>query len=156
MMLQAKTYSSGAEMLGSYAAIRQRLQGAPERAPVVTKPYPELKPIKATQRLPMWRWYDMPFDAHVLAYREWQITNGFKMKHYLAKRAHDLGFTIEDMRGSGRKADVVSVRQMLMWEIRTKFGKSCPEIGRLFNKDHTSIICACRKYEAAKIKAVGA
>jgi hypothetical protein len=145
-----------------YQEVTKRLRN-PSIRPVVPEierlaavpAFPKLQPIKPSQQPPMWKLCAISFDAHVIAYRQWKVTDGLSMRRYIAKRAESFGFTIHEIRGSGRKAELVSVRQMLMWEVRKKFGKSYTEIGRIFNKDHTCVLGAYRKFEGGKVRAIG-
>jgi chromosomal replication initiator protein len=59
--------------------------------------------------------------------------------------AHGAGYTVEDLRSKAKSSDLVEVRHFAMQRVRSETGLSYPEIGRLFNRDHTSVIHACKK-----------
>ena len=52
--------------------------------------------------------------------------------------------TVDDFKGPVRTYRISHPRQYAMWRIRKDTGLSYPEIGRMFNKDHTSVINACQ------------
>lgn len=51
----------------------------------------------------------------------------------------DAGVSPSDVMGSSRLAKVCRVRQRLFYEFRAD-GMSLPEIGRFFNRDHTTVL----------------
>ena len=56
------------------------------------------------------------------------------------------GITLAEMKGTCRKRIYAVPRQEAMAEVRKRLGWSYPRIGRLFNKDHTTALWACRKH----------
>lgn len=56
------------------------------------------------------------------------------------------GITLEEMLGKCRQKRLAVPRQEAMAAVRTRLGWSYPRIGRLFRKDHTTVLWACRKY----------
>lgn len=44
--------------------------------------------------------------------------------------------------------DACRARQIAMYLTKQAFGFSYPRVGRMFNRDHTSILLACRKINA--------
>jgi chromosomal replication initiator protein len=64
----------------------------------------------------------------------------------IAGIAAEYGFTVSEITGPSRTRDVVMVRQLAMVEVRKrKPALSLPQIGRLFNRDHTTVLYALRK-----------
>lgn len=62
--------------------------------------------------------------------------------------ARELRQTLESMRGPSRKAAVVRARGLAMYIIRQTTDASFQSIGELFgNRDHTTVMHACRKTE---------
>lgn len=55
------------------------------------------------------------------------------------------GVSIEDLISRDRHKNVSAARHEIMYWIRTKLKWSYPEIGRLFGRDHTTVLDACRK-----------
>lgn len=53
------------------------------------------------------------------------------------------------MRGERRDQHTSRARMEAMWRIRTELRFSLPHIGRIFNRDHTTVIHAVRKVEEA-------
>lgn len=151
MQVDAKTYATGAEMIDAYRLLQQRLRQPPPRKPVLKLVDTSSTPEPAVKSFAIWQRSETHFDAHVIAYREWLAGNGSPAKRHIRDRAVELGFTYADMMGHDRRYPVVAARQLIMWEIKTIFGKTFPEIGRLFNgRDHTTIIWAVRKIERMK------
>lgn len=56
------------------------------------------------------------------------------------------GITLAEMKGTCRQRRFAVPRQEAMAEVRKRLGWSYPRIGRLFNKDHTTALWACRKH----------
>lgn len=61
-----------------------------------------------------------------------------------------LGVSLADMRASTRKAEIVRARQAAMWALRHHTTLSYPEIGRLFDRDHTTVIHAVARIDGAR------
>jgi chromosomal replication initiator protein len=58
------------------------------------------------------------------------------------------GFTVEEIRGEQRKDKIVRARHHAIWEISKCTPWSLVRIGKLFRKDHTTIINAIRRHQA--------
>lgn len=56
----------------------------------------------------------------------------------------------EDVFKHDRSALPMAARQEICYRIREKLRWSYPKIGRLFNRDHASILLAVRKYKKIK------
>lgn len=52
--------------------------------------------------------------------------------------------TLDDITGPRRFKVYVAARREAMQRIRSELGFSFPHIGRLFNRDHTAVLYACR------------
>lgn len=62
----------------------------------------------------------------------------------LIQAAADLyGTTAEEVRVGSNERSAVRARMIACWMLR-EIGKSFPEIGRLFGRDHTSVMHACK------------
>ena len=55
------------------------------------------------------------------------------------------GVLVEDLVSRNRHKNIAGARHEIMYWIRKRLNWSFPEIGRLFERDHTSVIAACRK-----------
>lgn len=55
------------------------------------------------------------------------------------------GVTIEDIISRNRHKNIAAARHEIMYWIRAKLKWSYPEIGKLFQRDHTTVLSACRK-----------
>jgi hypothetical protein len=60
--------------------------------------------------------------------------------------AKDHGVTVEDLIGWGRTTRLVNARRDAIWRLHQRGTMSLKQIGRLLNKDHTTILHAIRKY----------
>ena len=54
---------------------------------------------------------------------------------------------VSDLKGRRRERAIARPRQVAMYLCRESLGKSFPEIGREFGKDHSTVISACHKVE---------
>lgn len=164
-----------------YAAIRAKLFGKPSKAANVNKvlaPVIEVQPIKARQ-LPMWEMGNVTFDAHVVAYRQWQVamqqlrqfsTAGNVLIHprdfIMPEKKRSVkeivdevlkdfpDITFEDLKGPRRARKFIIPRHLAWYEVhRQRPDMSYPQIGRAFGGfDHTSILSAVKKISAQKAK----
>jgi hypothetical protein len=57
------------------------------------------------------------------------------------------GLPAADVLGSGRAADVALARQVAMFLCRRLLGLSLPAVGRVFDRDHSTVLHAARKVE---------
>lgn len=55
--------------------------------------------------------------------------------------------TEEELRGRSRKSEFVEPRQMIFYIAHNYYRIPCEEVGKRFNRHHTNVIYANRKYE---------
>lgn len=68
------------------------------------------------------------------------------MRALILSIAREHGLTYADMIGKSRRKHIVQARHEAIWAVRdARPDMSLPQIGRLFHKDHTSILHALRK-----------
>lgn len=145
--ITAKTFTSTAALLADHAAVRRRLF-APTKVNKATEPQALEESATVRRRHPREK---LRFqDAHVAAYRRWQMisANGPCTAHIL-KRCEEERYSYELVTGPCRKRDVTHFRQMLMWEIKmvVKPAITLPELGRLFGgRDHTTALHGIRAH----------
>ncbi|API52882.1 hypothetical protein BMW22_15765 [Rhizobium leguminosarum] len=93
----------------------------------------------------MWQIQAISFDAHVLAY-QWHRTKikTNPVQEYIKARCIDLGSDYVRVTKKGRiSRDITGHRQLLMYELKTKFNLSYPRIGREFGGcDHSTALYA--------------
>ncbi len=158
IQLQAKTYSSGAEMMDAARSLRYL------HAPAVSRPRPKPVPLAVPVReepaerinpiMPDWMGCNIEFDAHIKAWDAWKARYCHNSRLYLKERAVELGFTYEELVVDDRRVLPVLVRSLLMWELKTYLKKSNAEIRRLFgNRDHSTVHHAIRRI--GRLKAEG-
>lgn len=91
------------------------------------------------------------FDEHVKDYHAHVVRfGGSPSKAYIFYRCQALMLPYVAVTGPTRIRHIVSARQLLMWEVKYKFNLTLNEIGRLFDRDHTSCLHAIRKVQALK------
>jgi len=70
----------------------------------------------------------------------------------LVETASRHGFTAQDVRGPRRTSKLVIARHECIYRIRSELGMSLSAIGRFMNRDHATILYACRNYEPAPMQ----
>lgn len=152
-----------------YAEVRRRLFGKPKRPASVVEETPavEVAPMKAKQ-LPLWEYQPIQFDQHVIAFRHWQLAMQQIMRFSTTTNVHlnasdfiipepkkavkDIvdevlnehpGWSWEDIKSKRRNRALVAVRHACMKEVhRQRPDLSFPQLGRIFNRDHSSLLHA--------------
>ena len=61
--------------------------------------------------------------------------------------ANKYGVTVEDIRGSRRTKDIAMARHVSIYIMRNVTGMSLPSIGKVFNRDHTTILSSIKTVE---------
>ncbi|OAP40369.1 hypothetical protein AU381_00125 [Sinorhizobium glycinis] len=152
--LEAETFTSAADMTKAYAARRARLMGPAISEPRIRAVLPPTPQVTRAER-PLWQREPVQFDSHLSAWREHKFKKvANRAKRHVQRRAESLGYSLGDIIGPSRVRTVTAARQLLMWEVWAYFGKSYPEIGRMFGgRDHTTVLHAVKKIEAQKAKA---
>lgn len=118
-----------AEMHENWLAGSARLGRSPQRRPIHVPRVP-LGPVYEP---------DDGVPANMLLRPNWR----FLVK--LAALRH--GVTVEDIHGISRKRNHVAGRAMAIWLVHTHCPHfSIPELGRLFNRDHTTALHAIKKF----------
>ena len=65
-------------------------------------------------------------------------------KHIIAEVAKETGISVADILGPRCLAPVAAARRIAMQRVRSELGYSYPQIGRMFDRDHSTCIWACR------------
>lgn len=154
MNIHARRYETAEEMLRKGQEIRKRLM---QPANAWKAPLKLVDPVKPSRKkiyvAPLWTRADLEFDAHVFAFVDYQRS---KCRNHMRKRCADFNITMEELVGPVRERVLVNIRHTIIWEIKTqvKPDASYPEVGRLFNIDHTSCLYAVRRVEKARQEGV--
>jgi Mor family transcriptional regulator len=132
-------------------ARRQRLLNPPNafKAPSTV---PVLTVVHHAPERPLWRTQALSFDAHVLAY-QWNRAKikDNPIKEFIKARCVELGADYARVTKKGRTSrDITGHRQLIMYELKTKFHLSYPRIGREFGCDHSTALHAVTRI--AKIR----
>lgn len=93
---------------------------------------------------PMWMSQPMLFDDHV---RVWQAVIRPTARRYVQRRCVELGVSYQDIMRKCRVMSIVTVRHQLMKEVYDMFDLSLPQIGRVFQRDHSTVLNALRMLE---------
>ena len=128
------------------AAVRQRLWCAPMlAAPVeVVEPEPEPQPEPEYPPLPT---LFKPIVRDVLRVGS-VATSPFKWRHIVEEVAEKHGVSFETMKGDNRRKGVTVARFEVCARLYDETGMSLPQIGRLLNKDHSTVLHAIRRHHA--------
>lgn len=65
----------------------------------------------------------------------------------IAEASRETGYTPQEIVGHSRKQPLARTRQWVMWKARQE-GYSLEQIGRVLNRDHTTVLHGVRKIEA--------
>ena len=65
----------------------------------------------------------------------------------ISETARYFGFTAEDLTGTNQTKDITKSRQISMYLIRSLTNLSLPDIGNLFNRNHSTVLTSIRKVE---------
>ena len=72
-------------------------------------------------------------------------------REIIATTASDHGLTVDDLVGKVRTRHISAARFEAMARIRAERKLSLPAIGRLFNRDHTTVLHALKAYSAGRL-----
>lgn len=72
---------------------------------------------------------------------------GPSARYIIEKAAVGFDVTVEELAGPGRGRPLVSYRQITMAVVRRETGASLPAIGRMFNRDHTTVMYGVERVE---------
>lgn len=148
MNVVARNYSSGAEMIASAHAIRNRLFGKPRLVNIMPARVVDPEPPR------YWQSHKTRFDSHVYCHRRWIEALEKPCKVYIKRRSRELGVTYASVVGPSRKQKAVLPRQMIMWEIKTyvKPDISFVALGKLFDRDHKTAFYTFHKVNDLKAR----
>lgn len=75
------------------------------------------------------------------------VSYSLVVKEIIRDTMERTGYTIEELISDRRHQPLVEARQELYWQIYKNTNWSLPRIGKLFNKDHTTILHGLRRVE---------
>lgn len=79
------------------------------------------------------------------------ISEGMSAKEIILSVAIEHNVQIADIVGSSREKPITRARQLAMWEVRKRRPNlSTTQIGKIFNRDHTTVIHALQKIQKEK------
>lgn len=71
----------------------------------------------------------------------------------LARVYEKFGVTLDELRSGDRHKNIAHARLVAYWLLRQR-GLSFPEIGRVLNRDHTSVMYGVRKVDSERAKSI--
>lgn len=126
-----------------------------EAAPPEPVVEPVYRPIFA-KGTPLWQKSELRFDDHKTRLEAW-IAEGRKLasspiRVFIRNRAAELGFTYAEILSPSKLVSLTLCRHIIMWEIKRQFRPeaSWPSIGRIFNRDHSTVIHAVERIDRLK------
>ncbi|NTJ46886.1 hypothetical protein G6K93_07650 [Agrobacterium rhizogenes] len=149
MQLQAKTYTSGAEMVAHYNAIGKRLRGPTRRKAALI-----LAVADASPRSPMWSRRDISFDAHVDDWISWlEMRNAMTPAQFVRSQARAEGLSYEELRSSTHFKLYYEQRKAVLLKTEAAYPHlSSSQLGKLFNRHWTTILHHLGKTAASKLR----
>ena len=120
------------EQIEHYKAVRERISGGTAKPKIVQEIQPEPK-IRV----------EPDFSQPEPKIR---VEPDFR-KRIIAECAAEFGITANDILGNSRVAHIVMARRKAAWIFHQRGTMSYPQIGRILNKDHSTIIHAVRRYK---------
>ena len=124
---------------------------APEPERVEAAPAPSEAPLTPLQQFQQEKQQEFDFLAELTRRRidnvieDWCDLRMSEIMEYVALKHR---MTIQDLVGPFRNARMIRARFEAMWCIRQTGRYSLPEIGRAFNRDHTTVLNAIRKVDS--------
>lgn len=86
--------------------------------------------------------------------KKFRLATGFlpNPKAAVARIKHECavkhGVTVDEIDGIRRAAHIVAARQEAMWRAKNETNLSFPSLGKLFDRDHTTVMWGIRQHEA--------
>lgn len=153
-MIQAQHHLTEAAQKARYKEVRHRLMNPKLKPANVNQPEePIIVKVYDIRGRPEWMKSEIWFDHHVRTYNMINDAAGKSpVRRFIATRAIELGFTFSQIMAKTRKKHIVLARHIIIWEVKTVIAQwmSYPDVGRLFDLDHTSILHAVRRIENLK------
>jgi hypothetical protein len=113
-----------------YAGVQARLKAASTRA----------EPVKR---------YEEPIGPRVVVRDVLSLASvrRAKWRDIVNEEARAGDVTLQEILSRRRQASLVAVRRRICWRIKNETMMSYPQIGRVLNRDHTSILHHVHKYQ---------
>jgi len=110
-----------------YKAVRARISGGVVKLKTIQEIQPEPEP-------------DPEPEPKARVYQDFR-------KRIIADCAEEFGISVKDLLGNSRVNHIVMARRKAAWIFYQRGTMSYQQIGRLLNKDHSTIIHAVQKYQ---------
>ena len=137
-----REYASAEEMLAAYRA-RLRPPANIVRIPVAKVPEPEPAPVEveaAPEPVDDLALYREAFESAIPPENPYRVAKGI-----IKTVSDETRVSIEQIRSKLRPAPIAAARQECMYRIARDTALSVSQIGRIFDRDHTTVIHALHK-----------
>lgn len=125
------------ELHAHYKAVRARLSTPPTPKMIAKLPEPEPEPEPIKEELPTCTILNFPID---MSKQPGSVI--------IQNVAFKYGVSVQEIKSKSRKQKHVFARQEAAYELRKQRNFSLTKIGQMLgNRDHTTILHACRKHE---------
>lgn len=143
----AKHHASAASIFSERRRLQKVFFG--RKTPRAAVNMPESEPVL---ELPSHMRNPVQQDHHVRAYYMYLYTlfqtNGQPAMDHIRKECFRRRIPLKILFSSSRRRTIVPFRQEMFYDLRENFGMTFPEIGKMFDKDHTTIIHGYYRHKA--------
>lgn len=141
MIVQAATYTSGAEMIAAYKARRAKEAAAARRVQTANQNKRHVRLVPVRQQM----------DDHVQAWKVWKSKPWDHSRNYIKWRCGNLGIAYRDLTGSCRLPEIVEARDLIAFEFKEYIRPdiSCAELSRLMGRSHPAATFSVARVRAS-------
>jgi hypothetical protein len=126
------------DWIAHYKGVKARLnRPAPKPQPAITQPVEVAPPVAPVE---------LPVNELVAAFRLVQSKDGLA-REIIRDCAAEGNFPIRLLSSDYRNRHIVRLRQKAMYRMHRELGWSLPRIGRMLNRDHTTVLHGVRRHE---------
>lgn len=143
-------FTDATELKAHYATLKAKFRGPRVATYVTIAPPPPPPPVVEPPKPHVFVGPDMSkFPKEVIDEFNKTFRNSPKsrMKRILIDTSEKYGVSVEDMLSTNRGKSLVVARQEAIYRTRTEVGRSLAEIGRYYNKDHSTVFHAITAHQ---------
>lgn len=139
-MIAVASYTSEAQLIAAHKARRQRLGMEGPRLLARREPAPVRRHVEEPRLIK----HDCTVqqDHHVRVWQKLKADQASPCRNYILRRCAELGVSFEkEIKPDVRTRNIVEIRDQIVYEVKkfVKPGISWPELGRLIDRDHSSV-----------------
>lgn len=132
---------SYAEIVAADKERERKWRAAAQKRPVARKSNEEAATVPSPTGAPVERIWAHRFGPLTSEFLEWKLSEPLG---FLKIRCREEGTDYDTMAGPNKTIPVYLLRKKLVAEVKERYGLSLSALGRLFNRDHTSILTILR------------